>query len=127
MNCRVRKRTQNASKKASNSRISRLRLRIYLVRSRRLFRVAGRKTEPFLDHVKWTPFDFRVDPAKVFAEDAERDELHAAHEEDRDEERGPTAREALFKQPIQNRDDNSQRGNPDGEKAGPDRELQRHE
>src|ERR1700752_3067962 len=127
MNWSVRPRMQKVRSKAPSSSSNRLRLSIYLVAGGLLFGVARGKTQPFLDHVKRAPLHFGVNPAEILTENAKRHELHAAHKKHRDKQRGPTSREVLIHQAIDNRHDDARYGYPDREKAGPDRQLQRHE
>src|SRR5687767_6778307 len=87
------------------------------------FRLALRESEPLLDHIKWTPLDLGVNTSKIFAQDAQRNELHAAHEKHGDKERRPSAREVFVHHAIDDCDDDSRHGDPDCEKTRPDREF----
>src|SRR3954470_4727144 len=84
---------------------------IHLFAFRSGFGLRG-ESEPFLDDVERAAFHFRVNAAKVFADNAERDELNAAHEKHGDEQRRPAARQVPIEQPVDDGDDDTGDGDP---------------
>src|SRR5688500_20208518 len=83
------------------------------------FRLALRESEPLLDHIKWTPLDLGVNTSKIFAQDAQRNELHAAHEKHGDKERRPSAREVFVHHAIGDCGCACRCGAADGDESSP--------
>ena len=87
------------------------------------------ETESLPHEVERTLFHLSVNPAHVFADDAERNQLHAAHEKNGDKNRGPAANplRGIGKETQKEGVDNSEEREPEHEETSPDREPQGRE